>query len=182
MQTIEERRELKNKRQRDYMKKRRQEAHKNLVCPGCDSEFQQHHLKQRYCSDKCQARGYARANPLPTHRRMQYYDTYRTREPWRYALMVVKSRAKKYNMEYDLTHEWAKTRWTGNCELCKLPFVIARSDRSPMSPIDPNKGYTQDNCRFIAWALNAFKGVGTDQEMFMIAQALINQIPPPHLP
>lgn len=46
-----------------------------------------------------------------------------------------------------------------------------------MDRIDSSKGYTQDNCRFILFAVNSFKGVGTDALMLEIAQALLERRP-----
>lgn len=179
---------LKNKHQREYMKARRVTNYKILLCEGCDTEFQQHHAKQKFCSDKCARRigQRVRMKTLPKEVKIAYYDAYRARDPWRYVLMTAKSRSKVENIPYNLDKEWAVARWTGSCELCRLPFVIAKRLRHPLSPsidkIDPTKGYTKDNCRFVAWAINAFKGTGTDEEMLTIARALIDQIPPPHRP
>lgn len=47
----------------------------------------------------------------------------------------------------------------------------------PYSPtidrIDSSGGYTQDNCRFILWAINAIKHMGTDEQIYALAKALI---------
>jgi hypothetical protein len=177
-------RELRNSRARTYAKNQRNKSYKTLVCEGCGEEFLQHHAKQRFCSDKCARRigQRVRLKTQPKEKLIAYYEAYRARAPWRYVLMTAKSRAKVEKLEYDLDKEWAISRWTGECELCKLPFVISKRLRHPLSPsidkIDPTKGYTKDNCRFIAWALNAFKGTGTDEEMFAIARALITNITP----
>lgn len=39
--------------------------------------------------------------------------------------------------------------------------------------IVPALGYTPENCRFILWAVNAFKHDGTDDDMYRVAEALI---------
>lgn len=38
--------------------------------------------------------------------------------------------------------------------------------------IDTKKGYTQDNCRFILFAINCMRQNGTDEEMIFIARSL----------
>lgn len=82
-------------------------------------------------------------------------------------------------MECTLTNEWAEQRWTGKCELSRLEFVLQTGKLSALSPsidrIDSAKGYTPDNCRIICWALNRFRGNGTDAEMLVIAKALIEK-------
>ncbi len=57
-------------------------------------------------------------------------------------------------------------------------WVFANYDQrfSPsIDRIDSSKGYTPDNCQFVLWAINVFKGDGTLEEMYEIATALINK-------
>jgi len=102
---------------------------------------------------------------------------WRGENPERYAVSVAKTRAKKRGTEFNLTNDWARARWTGRCELTGCEFVFSVGRPSPYSPsvdrIDATKGYTQDNCRFILWALNGFKGTGSDETMLTIARALV---------
>ena len=100
------------------------------------------------------------------------------RYPWKPALSNAANRAGKKKLAFDLTKEWCEKRWTGNCELTGSPFVFGSQRYFPFSPsidrIRSDLGYTQDNCRFVLFAINSFKGTGTDEQMLEIAKALIS--------
>lgn len=110
---------------------------------------------------------------------MKEYANERQRYPWKRALINAAHRSGKKKFAFDLTREWCIERWTGKCELSGIPFVFGSQTRFSFSPsidrVDSAKGYTQDNCRFILYAINSFKGVGTDEQMLEIAKSLINQ-------
>ncbi len=100
--------------------------------------------------------------------------------PWVHLLASARERAKKRHLPFDLTEDWAMTRWTGDCELTQIPFRLGERGSGPkvFSPsidqIIAKKGYTQDNCRFVLWAINALKHDGTDEEMYLVAAALMD--------
>lgn len=114
-------------------------------------------------------------------RRIVRKQTERSRDPWKGPVDAAIRRAKERGLPCDITHEWARARWTGCCELTGLPFVIGERGNGPrpfsasLDQIRAAKGYTTDNCRFILWCVNAFKHTGTDAEMFMVAEALLAQ-------
>ena len=103
----------------------------------------------------------------------------RLNSPWIMLLTQAKRRAKERDLAFDLTREWAIARWTNHCEITGLPFVLGTVDHYPRSPsidrIDSSQGYTQDNCRFILFAVNSLRGKGTDEEMVEIAQAIVRK-------
>ena len=111
----------------------------------------------------------------------------RAENPWYAQLLAAGDRSRNSNLEYDLTAEWARATYTGVCVLTGLPFHVSyleeagKSGGRPYSPsidrINPLKGYTQDNCRWVLFAVNSFKGTMTDQEMLTIARALITRAP-----
>ena len=111
----------------------------------------------------------------------------RAENPWWAPLLAAGDRARKKNLEYNLTADWAKQTYIGVCELTAIPFHTRLQERGgkpggrPYSPsidrINPLKGYTQDNCRWVLFAVNSFKGTMTDQEMLTIARALITRAP-----
>ena len=98
------------------------------------------------------------------------------------AYNVVRSarvRCSHNGMEFNLDREWAEKIYTGYCELTKISFILDGERQSPYSlsldRIDNKKGYTKDNCRFILLSINMMKGIGTDNEMYKIAKALIDE-------
>lgn len=99
-------------------------------------------------------------------------------KPYMAAIYEAKSRASRNSLPFDLTHEWAQSKWTGKCELTGAAFEYPSDGKtSPFSPsldrIDGSKGYTQDNCRFILWAVNRFKSNYDDDTMMRIARLLV---------
>jgi len=112
----------------------------------------------------------------PEKRNLEYKNS-RQRYPWRMALENAKNRSSKKGFAFDLTREWCERNWTGHCAVSGLPFVFGTQSHFPFSPsidrVESTKGYTQDNCRFVLFAINSFKGTGTDQDMLHIARAII---------
>jgi hypothetical protein len=111
-------------------------------------------------------------------KRRWLYSEERKLYPWLNSLRNSKTRAKTMGIPFDLTRDWVRARWTGRCEITGIEFVL--SDRrtpylfSPsLDRIAPEKGYTQDNCRFVIHAVNALKGAGTDEQMLSIAKAIV---------
>lgn len=101
----------------------------------------------------------------------------RQQSPGLAALAGAKERARKRLREFTLTKQWVAETYTGKCQLTGLPFIVSTGLNNAYSPsidrIDPAKGYTPDNCRFILWAVNRFKMADTDETMFSIASALV---------
>lgn len=172
-------------------------AGQTAIC-YCGRAFVKTKNHQRYCSkehyesawvrnnrDEYNARVRKRRQDKPEwyrEKEPKYYKTYRAKQlkekPWRYIFSSRRSEAKNNGIAFDLTHEWAAARWTGKCEITKLPFQPNQQKGPwPFSPsldkIDPKKGYTQNNSRFVLWGCNALKGVGTDEDMLTIARAIV---------
>lgn len=100
--------------------------------------------------------------------------------PWTASIGRARGRAKKKGVPFELTIEWGEANWTGKCAMTGLPFNMdmpGTCGPKIMSPsidrIVPSKGYTPDNCRFVLWAINAFKGEGTDEAMLFLASELL---------
>lgn len=104
------------------------------------------------------------------------YRRTRAKTPWKPLLEMAKVRARQKGTPCNLTDFWAANRWTGKCEITGIAFELGLTARSPYSPsidqIKPGQGYTEDNSRFVLWAINSFKNVGTDEQMFQIAAAI----------
>lgn len=104
-----------------------------------------------------------------------------TREttPWRTIIRGAKGRALQKGLPFDLTDEWAAARWSGKCELTGITFIVGgkwgamRSFWPTIDKIEPSRGYIQDNCRFVLWAVNTFKGQDSDAVIYQIAEALL---------
>jgi hypothetical protein len=111
--------------------------------------------------------------------RKRYHAT-RVWLPWLNAFRGSKQRAKKHNIPFTITKEWAESRWTGRCEVTGIEFILS-TKRSPylFSPsldrIKPHLGYSPENSRFVLHAVNALKGQGTDADMLLIAKAIVSQ-------
>lgn len=102
----------------------------------------------------------------------------RASKPYRPALYSAKARALRSGLAFELTEQWAASRWTGKCELTGADFnVLPKGTTSAFSVsidrIDSAKGYTQDNCRFILWSVNRFKSDYDDAIMMHIARLLV---------
>lgn len=110
-------------------------------------------------------------------RREKFYEA-RVVSPWLSILKAAKSRATKRGIVFDLTPEWIEQRWTGRCEITGLSFRIGTKVSGPKSfspsidRIDTTRGYAQDNCRIILWAVNALKADGSDDDMYLVAEAV----------
>lgn len=82
-------------------------------------------------------------------------------------------------MEFTLTDEWCAARWTGRCELTNIEFIKNPGGRGPyifsctIDRINPKIGYTPENSRFILWGCNGLKGSAADEDMYVVAEALI---------
>ena len=174
-------------RRRAYQLSRHQPM-KFFACKNCEKTFVKRNSKL-FCSIACRGKYRRKTKPdwyKNAHtRRKQYYNSqslaryYRAREnaPWQIMVEVAEVRARKKKIPYDLTVDWAKNRWTGRCEATGIPFILGNKIRGPFSPsldqITAGAGYTQNNCRFVIWAFNAAKGVGTDADMLQLAKAIV---------
>ena len=113
----------------------------------------------------------------PELRRKEYKNS-RSKTPWMLSFRGARHRSLKKGWSFDLTYEWCVANWTGKCAVTDVPFQFGVGKLHPYSPSldrnDNSKGYTQDNCRFVLHAVNNFKGTGTDEDMLVIAQAIVN--------
>lgn len=122
------------------------------------------------------------------HYRRAHYLVYKEKvqnarltSPWLSLLKGAKNRATKKAIHFSLSVDWARKRWTGFCELSGLPFVLGKKGHGGaiFSPsIDrkkPKLGYTENNCRFVLHALNAFKMDGSEEDMIAIALAFLKK-------
>lgn len=79
-----------------------------------------------------------------------------------------RTRAIKKGIEFTLTYRWFidKATKVGICEDTGIPFnhdpPTIKGKNHPFAPSidrrDPNKGYTEDNCKVVVWIHNRAKG------------------------
>ena len=107
----------------------------------------------------------------------------RINRPWLSSLRACQKRAQKKGREFTLTNEWCVENYTGRCALTGLSFDTSPTDTPGPRPHsisidrkDQTKGYTPDNCRFILHGVNAFRGSGSDEQLAIMAKALLSQI------
>jgi hypothetical protein len=157
---------------------------RNLAAYHADKERRSEKRRQHYRANQEQADARRRQYHLDhaegqNLKQRVRFQTSRVHIPWRALLYSAAYRAKKYNVPFSLTEEWAKARWTGFCEVSGLPFTLGKRTSGPkiyspsLDQIVPRKGYTPDNCRFVIWAVNALKHDGTDADMLKIAHAIV---------
>lgn len=177
-----------------------------VTCPNCEKLFVRNG-RQKFCSVICRGKIHRskpiekekqrarqvkwRANNTQKNRdyHRSYYHGYARRrlfsKPWKPLLLSAKYRATKLGLKFDLDEKWMEARWTGSCELTKLPFsgpekrtgYKNRNFSPSIDKIDSSLGYTKDNCRIILWAVNSLKRDSSDSEMYAIAEALIANNP-----
>lgn len=94
--------------------------------------------------------------------------------------------AKSKNIAFDLTKEWVlnklrKINW--KCELTRLPMRCIKDEESysgfnwdspSIDRIIPGGPYTKDNVRFVLNQVNIFRQNGSDEQMYKIARALLD--------
>lgn len=90
-----------------------------------------------------------------------------------------KRRARENGIEFGLTKSWVMERVVaGVCEVSGIRFEPGDGKHHPLSPtidrIDRSRGYTEDNARLVIWAVNNLKGVGDDDTMWKVVEAMIS--------
>lgn len=145
--------------------------------PEAKKEYEREYRRTHRDAIRANGKRWRQRHPekeLERHRE-QYVATRKTAY-WRRLLSQAKKRAAKKNFSFELTPAWALARWTGKCEETGLEFHTG-ANRHPRSPsidrIDNSKGYTQENSRFVVWGFNAAKCCGTDEDVLVMAKALV---------
>lgn len=140
------------------------------TCERCGSTYLSNQRKRRFCSNTCSHRAYMDKHRVAYNARMRRFQkNARKKTPWYPLLASARERAHSKKMPFALTQDWARTRWTGRCELTGLPFRVSKKHRTAFSAsvdrIDSRRGYTPENSRFILWGLNLLKANDTDVEL-----------------
>lgn len=174
-----------NPERQKAIEKRRRENHGPALRERCRAW----HAENSEAANANRSRWHDEHREYANTKRRQHWNGARVATPWFYLLHSAKARAKAKSLPFDLDDEWGAARWTGLCELTKLPFNLAKGRRTQnlYSPsidrVKPELGYVKDNCRFVIFSVNAMKYDGSDNDMLSIARALLQyyQAPPPKL-
>ena len=99
----------------------------------------------------------------------------------RAAFGAARSRAKKRGIAFDLT--LSDLGAPTCCAVTGIEFDMSRSFRQgnifvpSLDRIDPTKGYTKGNVRFVCHGYNLAKHTGTDSDVLKLARALVKAFP-----
>lgn len=94
-----------------------------------------------------------------------------------------RSRAKKKNLEFNLTREWVREKTTPMiCSTTGMKLTLQCDstgrrtfNRPSIDRIDNAKGYTQDNCRIVSVIYNYAKNDWTDELVMLMAKSLVER-------
>lgn len=94
---------------------------------------------------------------------------------------------KVESLPYDLDKHWILEKLNSlswKCELTGLPFNLKRNiadkrqgfqwDSVSVDRLNPKGGYTKDNVRFVINQVNVFRQNHPDEQMYMVAKALLD--------
>lgn len=100
-----------------------------------------------------------------------------------YYFSSIKNRAKKKNLEFNITKEFCWNLYlkqNKQCALTKLPITMKQSRRTnepdmtaSLDRIDSNKGYTEDNVQWVHKVINRMKN-GLNQDEFVKMCTLVH--------
>lgn len=112
---------------------------------------------------KCLA-GLTELNPRFNARKERRPYVFKTEQAVEYGLKKARQRARELGREFDLTLNWCLLRIEEQnhcCAVSGVPFFHAPQGASKCDPyapsidrIDCSRGYTQDNCRIVLFAVN----------------------------
>lgn len=99
-------------------------------------------------------------------------------------VVQVRSRSKRKGIEFDLDSQWAKdtlAAQAGKCALTGVTLLAShpqgkrRGHKHTVSidRIDPNKGYTKDNCWLLSYIANVAKNAHTVEDLMEFATDLL---------
>ena len=106
------------------------------------------------------------------------------REPWYTAFRSAQVRCKKSGRDFSITLDYLASLWTGRCALTGMEFVTntvpgPHAFSATLDRIDSRRGYVPGNVRFLLHCVNSFKNNMTDNELRVVAQALLAGLPAP---
>lgn len=165
-------------RERTNASRRKADAHKRSTNPEW-VEKQRERKKKYEEENKEVIRARAKANnwyynPEKSKiKRAKYQETHSTE----ISIASARKRAEKKGLSFDLTVEWYNEQFAKGCAMTGLPLDpngfktpwVAHVDR-----INPEDGYTIENCRLVVACYNLAKKHWTDKDVLRMANALVN--------
>ncbi len=106
----------------------------------------------------------------------QVRSNYRNHDKVGCMVRRAKTRARKYNIPFDIDKEYVESIWNDVCPILGIPLYISdggASDNSPsLDRMNNDKGYVKGNVLVCSWKANKIKQHGTAEEHRKIADFL----------
>ena len=160
----------------------------DTICSKCGKEKEIHHkeidgvIKLRSMCRPCHSStSYKSRKKRANEYRSQVKSKNEINEESRGYLLWkrAKDRAKKHNLEFNISRNqvvyWLKF---GVCQATglKLNLKFGNEKINPLGPsldrINPKIGYINGNVRLVCWLFNRAKGDGSDEDVWLLAEAL----------
>lgn len=111
------------------------------------------------------------------------YNERRKKDPHKAKLVDLlrwtRNTVNKKGLQYNLDREWVREKLEGVCEKTQLEFNFSLTPRHPFAPsidrINPNKGYTKDNCQMVVYIFNVSKNNFAEEDLYKMCRAFIKQ-------
>lgn len=93
-------------------------------------------------------------------------------------IYLSKERAKLKGWEFNIDYNWVVENTPEACPKCGVVFSYDMSIKmNPFAPsidrINPNEGYTKDNCIVVSWMFNCGKNSYDEEELYKICKAYL---------
>ncbi len=168
-------------------------AHKFKVCSDCGESKPISHFHRRrtsldgrmsYCGDCNNKRSSAWQKKEENHDHLTYWRyEWRSKSPRQSLCVSLNGALKRRPTENPATLDDLMELWErqeGKCALSAIPMTWAQGKVTPTSitldRIDHKGGYSKDNLRLLCYAVNTFRGNGSDEDMLAIAKALVAEM------
>jgi len=152
------------------------------TCKVCNSEFETNQSANTICSDNCREIQKQKArNKWRTKSKEQkrlwagYTKKWRDRNPYKAKVTLLKAKALRSNLPFDLDEQWFQNNNQIFCPV--LGIRLNQGDRNSVSSVDriiPELGYVKENCRIISMKANMLKNNATVEELEKIIQYMKN--------
>lgn len=139
-----------------------------MKCLVCDGSLEHKRKDAKFCSTKCKWDFHRDASAA-----LQYRNSVRGRAVSLYHGSKIR---KPENNE--LTVEWIEEQLLKGCAVTGLPFIFEKGKNAfapSLDRIDNSQGYTKKNVRAVVWMYNSAKNSFTDDDVFIMANALVQK-------